>query len=395
MSDQRKDGIAWTDETWNPLRGCSKVSAGCKNCYAETMAARFSGHGQPYEGTIERGRWNGQIRLVPEKLSEPLHWKRPRRIFVNSMSDLFHEGVPFEYIAAVFGVMAAASQHTFQVLTKRPERAAEFFRWLSRADVPYSSLPAYLDHVRQRSVCCRYAWSLPSHVWPRVSECIGLHPDDAVLGAQSGPWPLPNVWLGVSVEDQATADARIPYLLRCPAAVRWVSYEPALGPVDFERWIIEPMYCAACGSEQIVYDTNPHGLAVTHTCIMGAGQTGEPGAERCVDCGSLDVVMPGALDWVVIGGESGPHARPFDVAWARSTIAQCRAAGLACCVKQMGARPRVAEASRLAALWAAMPGGRVDDCGGIHLRDRAGADPAEWPEDLRVREWPAAKEGEQ
>ena len=106
MSDQRKDGIAWTDETWNPLRGCSKVSSGCKNCYAQTMAARFAGPGQPYEGTIDRGRWNGRIRLVPEKLGEPLRWRRPRRVFVNSMSDLFHEDVPFEYIAAVFGVMA-------------------------------------------------------------------------------------------------------------------------------------------------------------------------------------------------------------------------------------------------------------------------------------------------
>lgn len=345
MSDQRKDGIAWTDATWNPLRGCSKVSSGCKNCYAETMAARFAGPGQPYEGTIDRGRWNGRIRLVPEKLGEPLRWRRPRRVFVNSMSDLFHESVPFEFIAAVFGVMAAAPQHVFQVLTKRPERAVQFFEWAQGNGV--------------------YRWSLP------------------------------NVHLGVSVEDQATADERIPLLLQCPAAVRWVSYEPALGPVDFERWTIEPMHCAACGSEQIAYDTNPHGLPLTHTCIMGADQTGEPGAERCVDCGSLDVVMPGALDWIVIGGESGPGARPFDAAWARSTIAQCRAAGVACFVKQLGARPRVAEASRLAGLWAAMPGGRVDDCGGIHLRDRAGADPSEWPEDLRVREWPAAEEGAQ
>jgi len=396
MSDQRRNGISWTDETWNPLRGCSKVSPGCKNCYAETMAARFAGPGQPYEGTIDRGRWNGQIRLVPEKLAEPLRWCRPRRIFVNSMSDLFHPGVPFEYIAAVFGVMAAAPQHVFQVLTKRPDRAAEFLAWVVKQDA------ATLGRVNLRRAfpepmtpgrleCCMQALLHEARHHP-LGISGPLHRDRAADPA--GPWPLPNVWLGVSVEDQTTADERIPHLLQCPASVRWVSYEPALGPVDFERWIIEPMYCAACGSEQIVYDTNPHGLAVTHTCIMGAGQTGEPGAERCVDCGSLDVVMPGALDWVVIGGESGPHARPFDVAWARSTIAQCRAAGLACFVKQMGARPRVAEASRLAALWAAMPGGRVDDCGGIHLRDRAGADPAEWPEDLRVREWPAAKEGE-
>lgn len=446
MSDQRKNGIAWTDETWNPLRGCSKVSAGCRNCYAETMAARFAGPRQPYEGTVERGRWNGQIRIVPEKLGEPLRWRRPRRVFVNSMSDIFHESVPFEYVAAVFGVMAACPQHTFQVLTKRPARAVEFFRWLATADVPYPSLPNYPDHVRQRSVCCRYAWALPPHVWPRVSECIGLHPDDAVLAAQSGRWPLPNVWLGVSVEDQTTADERIPHLLQCPASVRWVSYEPALGPVDFigwgldapagpgddtpERWAdfawpewvpaderahIESFWVEAWGRgpREWLRDHVHQNVPATGTRRLWSTRknSGWVNANKrdhgevrgqylhcwnnigriITDDGRVLMASGGSgaawlwrrddgkrIDWIVIGGESGPHARPSDVAWARSTIAQCRAAGVACFVKQLGARPFVDRD---------VPAHR------LYLTGSA-ADPAEWPEDLRVREWPAAKEGE-
>lgn len=439
MSDQRRNGIAWTDETWNPLRGCSKVSPGCKNCYAETMAARFAGPGQPYEGTIDRGRWNGQIRLVPEKLAEPLRWRRPRRIFVNSMSDIFHESVPFEFVAAVFGVMAACPQHVFQVLTKRPERAAEFFKWAS-------SLHA-AEETHIADICEEFSRG--------AGVCV-----DPKYGLVE--WPLPNVWLGVSVEDQTTADERIPHLLQCPAAVRWVSYEPALGPVDFigwgpdapagpgddtpERWAdfawpewvpaeerahIESFWLEAWGrgprawlrdhvhqhvpstGTRRLWSVDKNGWAKTNKrdagdvwgryihCWNNIGRI-------ITDDGRVLMATGGSgaawlwrrddgkrIDWIVIGGESGPHARPFDVAWARSTIAQCQAAGVACFVKQMGARPRVAEASRLAALWAAMPGGRVDDCGGIHLRDRTGADPAEWPEDLRVREWPAAKEGEQ
>ena len=307
MSDQRDNGIAWTDETWNPLRGCSKVSAGCKHCYAETMAARFSGPGQPYEGTITNGRWNGNIRLVPEKLGEPLRWMRPRRIFVNSMSDLFHEGVPVEYIAAVFGVMAAASQHTFQVLTKRPERAVEFFKWAEGN-----------NHSHPEAICLHY------------SRAYTAAPANGAYR-----WPLPNVWFGVSVEDQATADARIPLMLQCPAAVRWVSYEPALGPVDF----------AALGYRG-------HRLnAMDRT----AG-------------GRLNAVT---IDWIVVGGESGSKARSFDPAWASNVIGQCRKFGAAPFVKQLGARPILSDEEP-------------------PFVDKAAADPAEWPESLRVREWPSS-----
>lgn len=319
-----KTGISWTDATWNPIRGCSKVSAGCKNCYAEKVAARFSGPGQPYEGTVRDGHWNGQIRFVPDMLAQPLKWKRPRRIFVNSMSDLFHEDVPFEFIAAVFGVMAACPQHTFQLLTKRPERAVEFFEWTEANPSRYS--------IPEQCGLCAF------NAIEAAGQC-GTPRFGPGLLAKNDAWPLPNVHLGVSVEDQPTADDRIPLLLQCPAAVRFVSYEPALGPVDFD-------------------DTRDWLTPVV---------TKPSDAPR--------------LDWIIVGGESGPEARPFDVAWARSTIEQCRAAGTNCFVKQVGAHPWDGPGS----LWGADPTIRS---GVIRLSDRAGADPSEWPEDLRVQEFP-------
>ena len=411
-----KTGISWTDATWNPLRGCSKVSAGCKNCYAETMAARFSGPGQPYEGTIRDGRWNGSIRLVPEKLSEPLRWKRPRRIFVNSMSDLFHDGVPFEYVAAVFGIMAACPQHTFQVLTKRPARAVEFFKWAEGN-----------NHSHPETICLHYSRAYTAAPTPGVYS-----------------WPLRNVHLGVSVEDQATADERIPLLLQCPAAVRFASYEPALGPVDFigwgpdtptgpaadtpDRWAdyvwpewvpteqraqIESFWLEAWGRgprawlrdhvHQHVpatgtrrrWSVDKNGWAATSKrnvgdiegrylhCWNNVGRV-------ITDDGRVLMTSGGSgtawlwrhedgrrLNWIIVGGESGPSARPFDVAWARSTVAQCKAAGTKCFVKQLGRFPVEYFADRVPAP--------------MRLNDKAGADPSEWPEDLRVQEFPAER----
>lgn len=336
MSDQRDGGIAWTEETWNPIRGCSRVSEGCRHCYAERMAARFSGPGQPYDGlarsTPSGPRWTGKVRLVEEHLADPLRWKRPRRVFVNSMSDLFHEALSNEQIAAIFGVMAAAPQHTFQVLTKRAKRMREWFVGGARPNI------AVYDAAAE----------IVAGDWSKM-------PSDMAKTRSSGGawWPLPNVWLGVSVEDQATADARIPHLLETPAAVRWVSYEPALGPVRFDHLDAD----AAGHAEWCQIDA----LTGRHTDM------GRP----CPDA-------PSRLDWIVIGGESGPGARPFDVAWARATIAACRAAGVPCFVKQLGARPVQAPAP---------PVGRY----AFAFDDRKGGDPAEWPVDLRVREWPSAE----
>lgn len=297
MADQTKGGIAWTEQTWNPIRGCSRVSEGCRHCYAETVAHRFSGKGQPYEGlTTADGKWNGVIKTVPEHLMDPLRWKRPRMVFVNSMSDLFHESLPTSAIDDVFRVMLAAPQHTFQVLTKRAVRMA-----------------AYMN----------------------VAERVP-----------------PNVWLGVSVEDQETADTRIPFLLQTPAAVRWVSYEPALGPVDFTPYLNQHGRCPTCGP---------------------VSRVDEDGC--CVSCGA-DAISYG-LDWIVVGGESGTGAREFDVEWARAVIRQGkRFKRCAVFVKQLGATPKHYA---------------IGDIGTLQLTNRKGGDTNEWPDDLRVREYPVVR----
>ena len=283
MSDNSK--IEWTDATWNPIRGCSRVSEGCRNCYAERVAARFSGPGMPYEGLIKFGkpssvrdpRWSGEVRMVPEHLAAPLRWRRPRRVFVNSMSDLFHESLTNEQIAAVFGVMAATPRHTYQVLTKRTKRMRAWFEWARRdfteqqrgiASAP-NTFRAMLDAAFE-------VLGQPSK--PVLDAAWRAHDDDV--------WPLPNVWLGVSVENQAAADERIPELLATPAAVRWISAEPLLGPVDFAA--------ASPNARSLVED----------------------------------------LDWIVAGCESGPGARPCDVAWLRSLRDQCKTAGVAFFLKQ-------------------------------------------------------------
>ncbi len=289
--------IEWTDATWNPVEGCSMAKGsekgGCLNCYAARTALR-----RPASGLAvmrDSGpRWTGKVGLVEKHLADPLHWRAPKRIFVNSMSDLFHESLPDEAIDRVFAVMALCPQHTFQVLTKRPERMRKYLNTLQRIAIP------------------------------------GGHS----IAEQT---PLPNVWLGVSVEDQKTADERIPLLLQTPAAVRFVSYEPALGPVDFIRYLL------------------PH-----WTPQFGADQ-------------------PPWLNLVIVGGESGPGARPFDIDWARNTIAQCKAAGVACFVKQLGADP-----------YEIVSHADYDfEPKDVILKDRKGGDMSEWPHDIRVREMPA------
>ena len=312
-------GIEWTDVTWNPVRGCSRVSAGCENCYAEKQAHRFNGVGQPYEGLTNRhGAWAGKIKLVPEKLDQPLRWRTPRRVFVNSMSDLFHEAVPEGFIARVFHTMARTPQHTYQILTKRPGRMREV-----------------VPRVR----------ALVERGWPQEPPRHWYH-------APARPaWG--HVWLGVSVEDQATADERIPVLLGTPAAVRFVSYEPALGPISF----VDQLYSSVQATGKFRARKGRRQIQLTH-----AGRL-EPG-----------------IDWMIVGGESGPGARPCDVQWIRSAVQQCRDSSTPVFVKQLGARP-VDSVVR----WVDP---NDESLGTIH--HRKGGDPAEWPEDLRVREWPAA-----
>lgn len=293
--------IQWADEVWNCVRGCSRVSSGCGDstgggCYAERQAYRFSGPGMPYEGlvrmTSKGPRWTGKVVLVEDKLNEPLKWAKPRRVFVNSMSDLFHESLSDEQIDRVFAVMALAQQHTFQVLTKRPERMRQ---WFATKDSP-------LDESRADIVMERAARSAEI-VWDARGSNPSLYLNASkadVSNRRPFPgWPIPNVWLGVSVEDQKTADERIPLLLQTPAAVRWISAEPLLGPVE---------------------DVFAH----VPDCDCSGGHDRGCRAQR-------------RIGWVVAGGESGPKARPMHPDWARSLRDQCVAAGVPFFFKQWGA----------------------------------------------------------
>lgn len=283
-------GIQWTDTVWNPTTGCDRVSPGCDNCYAMTMARRLKGMGSEKYQRDGDPRTSGPgfgVSIHPDTLGTPLRWRKPRKVFVNSMSDLFHTDVPDEYIARVWAVMAASPQHTYQVLTKR--------------------------HGRMRSLL-----NTPAFRRVVANELAGLDvPFERVRTAQ---WPPTNVWLGVSAEDQKRADLRIPALLDTPAAVRFLSCEPLLGRVSIWEHLSNP--------------SNPRRLA------------GQP--------------LP-HLDWVIVGGESGPGARYMDLPWAQQLVDQCRIAGVACFVKQLGSAH------------------------GPHK----GGDMDTWPAELQVREYPA------
>lgn len=495
--------IEWTEATWNPVIGCTPVSPGCLNCYAATMARRLEGMGKPEyapkriapDGTerighiaealepgtktvriaeVRNGRavFTGEVRTLTDRLDVPLKRRKPTMYFVNSMSDLFHEAVPFEFVDRVFAVTALCPQHTFQVLTKRPERMAEYltdkttpFR-VARAidvisvdqslatakeefrDVPgfpgyrvsnlgtvfgprtalqpqvgeqgHCRVTLYKDGAAHRELVHRLVlsvfdrpptdgeqachkngdpgcnaihnlrWGTQSDNWQdrtrhgRHQSYTKLTPDEAAqikaliqagepaehVGPRFGvsatqarniargdqwgikppiQWPLPGVWLGTSVENQEQADKRIPHLLRCPAAVRFLSCEPLLGAVDLGQYL--PRTC--CMGERDYLDMDGE--------YMGSGP-----------CDCHGQPLPG-VDWVIAGGESGPGARPCDVAWIRSIVSQCRDAGVAVFVKQLGRRPVI-------------PANEPWTC-----LDRKGGDPAEWPEDLRVREMPEAR----
>ncbi|MFJ5973573.1 DUF5131 family protein [Streptomyces sp. NPDC093060] len=268
--------IEWTDATWNVVTGCTKVSPGCDNCYAETFAERWRGTpGHHFENGFD-------ITLRPERLTLPLRWRKPRRVFVNSMSDLFHKDIPDAYIARVFAAMALAPQHTFQVLTKRHARMRSLLAdptFEKQVDYELLHFPPFAD-----SKMTRRSWPLPK-----------------------AGWPLPNVWLGVSAENQTWAEARIPALLQTPAVVRFVSAEPLLGPIDLQH------------------------LKARNGALIDAllGNVSTPEGENYAAC-------PSVLDWVIAGGESGHGARPMSPDWARSLRDQCQGAPAAFLFKQWG-----------------------------------------------------------
>jgi protein gp37 len=282
--------IEWTDETWNPVVGCTKVSKGCQFCYAKTL------HDKRHKASLagkdvapQYAQAFESVQLMPERLDAPLHWRKPRRVFVNSVSDLFHEDVPDEFLQRVFLTMARAPRHTFQILTKRPERMRNFFM--------------------RRSL---------------------VETGTELYEAAAGRWPLPNVWLGTSVENQEAADERIPELLQTPAAVRFLSCEPLLGPVNIVAAINR------------FYQDNPF-----HDVF------GEKNG----------------IDWVIAGAESGPKARPCELQWIRSIVSQCRFGEVPVFVKQLGGRP-------------------IEIDGSVSQFSKKGGVMEEWPDDLKVREFP-------
>jgi protein gp37 len=317
-----KTSIEWTEQTWNPVAGCSLVSPGCTNCYAMVQAARLLDRpGSHYEGTTKRvnGKpvWTGKIGIAPDSvLHAPLRRKKPTMYFVNSMADLFHEAVPDAVIDRVFAVMALSPRHIFQVLTKRAKRMREYF---SNPDLRSKRIAqAFLDLMIARMVI--------NHITDDNYPLKDGQPDDE---PRLATLPLPNVWLGVSAEDQVRADERIPDLLATSAAVRFVSAEPLLSALDFTS-------------------LSPNGIQRIDA-LRGRSTTPDYGG------------WP-RLDWIIVGGESGDRARPMHPDWARSIRDQCQAAGVAVFVKQLSS-------------------------GG----PKAIKDMALFPEDLRVREMPNAR----
>jgi protein gp37 len=315
--------ISWTNETWNPLVGCSLASPGCTNCYAMNEAWRksFNVKTPQYRGVVKQVKghsvWTGEVHFVEHKLRDPLGWRRPRMVFVNSMSDLFHESVPDEWIDRIFAVMALAPQHTFQVLTKRAERMRQWFGNPDRAD----------------------------NVGLEMLAIAGKLP----YGHRRVPWPLPNVWLGVSAEDQERWNERKAHLRNTPAVVRFASFEPLLGKI--------------------------------------------------VDANFADYIA-----WGIIGGESGGGARQTWAPDVRKLARQLRRDGVRTYVKQLGSfvtdRNDAGFEGCDPTEWPDIDPANIEhDINGfreeyqgapcrIRLKDRKGSDPAEWPEDLRIREFP-------
>lgn len=293
--------IEWTQrpgtkgETWNPIRAtnkqtggtghfCVKVSAGCQNCYAADFQKRFNNKVRYAAQDADKV----ELFLDEIALLKPLHWKKPRTIFVCSMTDLFYEGHDDEWINRVWAVMALCPQHTFIILTKRPERMSKF---LNKDD-------------RDEAIGYRGYEIAEEHGGDTLRMPALIHRGHPPRGS----WPLPNVWLGVSVEDQAAANQRIPVLLDTPAAVRFLSVEPLLGPVNIEPWI---------------------GEAICASTYQAAGES----FDRCDMTGN----PCDGISWVIVGGESGHNARPMHPDWARSLRDQCKAAGVPFFFKQWGA----------------------------------------------------------
>lgn len=264
--------IEWATETWNPITGCTPISEACTNCYAERMSRRLAGrYGYPKDDPF-------RVTVHRDKIEKPLRWRKPRRVFVVSMGDLFHEDVPIHITAAILGIAALCPNHTFLFLTKRPSRMSTFFTYYHEGD--------YRRNLN----------------WWINEACLKISANMALgvrLRLQDPVFPLPNIWLGCTVENQKRADERIPILLQIPAAVRFVSVEPMLEPMELNT--------------------------VPCSCYAGYG----PPHPDCED------EHGPKLDWVICGAETGPGARYMDQSWPRDLLAQCKAAGIPFFMKAM------------------------------------------------------------
>lgn len=297
MADQSR--IEWTDATLNIVTGCTRVSEGCRRCYIERTPP-FRTAGRRFDSP-ETGGTTGVV-LHPERLAIPLKWRRAKRVFVNSLADLFHDEVPDQLIARLWVVMAITPHHTYQVLTKRPARMRSLLSDGHRLRVLlYEAADWVADNLDAR---------MPIERWNAMRAWI-----DAATLRDEPVAPLPNVWLGVSTEDQKTADLRIPVLLETPAAVRWISAEPLLGPIDLRT---------VPGLDRQYGCRGQHHGRGTAECPANRHHHHD---DRCR--------FP--LDWVVVGGESGPGARPMRPGWVRSLRDQCTAARVPFLFKQWGA----------------------------------------------------------
>lgn len=303
--------ITWTNATWNPVTGCSKVSAGCANCYAEREWARLSANPK-LPGYF--GRKFTDVMCHENRLDQPIRWTRPRMIFVNSMSDLFHEDVPFEFIDKVFAVMAATPHHTFQILTKRPERMKEYIDSVTKI----SDMPLDCHHFFGKDIKLWKRGELIANLIHEIDGKTASFKNTTWESPEVSPdlsvWPLPNVWLGVTAENQDAADERIPILLDTQAAFRFVSIEPMVGPVNLDMMITQ-----STGDR----------FRVVVSSLMGRKTLWD--TKNLLEEEDIN-----KIDWVICGGESGPKARPVDPEWIRSLRDQCRFTDTAFFFKQWG-----------------------------------------------------------
>lgn len=369
-----RTAIEWTDVSANPLRAvtregktgwaCVKVSSGCANCYAESVNRRF-GTGRPFTAdgmkdvrvVLDEQRIT---RMVTASIRGPFRAPDGRpKCFIGDMTDIFGPWVDDDTLDCIFATFALRPDIDFQVLTKRPERMAEYLLTGGSIGERYNERETHVGLTALGMVLDACSVNYGS----KLGNGVMLRRDGELCA-----WPLPNVWLGTSVEDQQRADERIPHLLRCPAAVRFLSVEPLLGPVDLRRWV--------GGSDTSEYDVEP---TDAHCVVCGCVWDEDDGSHEC---------PPGFIrpSWVIVGGESGPKARPCNAEWMHSVVRQCSAAGVPCFVKQLGACFSDAINGIAGRSLDIPPEGM--ELLSHRLRDPKGGDMSEWPDDLRVRHWP-------